>query len=117
MDFNVDGLPIQKSTKDSFRQILCRVANYLDEPPFVVALYCGPGKPPLQEFFSNFVIEVKHLYENIIKVGTKTINIKFRSMCCDTPAHAYVKATVGHNSYHGCDRCYVQGVFLIDKYV
>lgn len=117
LDFNIDGLPLHKSTKKSFWPILCKVCNYSEEPPFVVALYCGLGKPPLQEFFSNFITEVKHLHENAINFGPVTISIKCRSFCCDTPARSYIRAVLGHNSYQGCDRCYVQGVFINKRMV
>lgn len=51
LDFNVDGLPIHKSTNISFWPILCRVYNYINESPFPIAIYCGPHKPPLFDFF------------------------------------------------------------------
>lgn len=112
LDFNIDGLPIHKSTKENFWPILCKIYNYPLEPPFVVALYCGPSKPPINEFFKDFVAEIKLLKENSLVVENKYINIECRSFCCDAPARAYVKATMSFNSYQGCDKCLVQGKFV-----
>lgn len=49
LDFNIDGLPIHKSTRESFWLILCKIVEYPNETPFPVAIYSGPIKPP----FSN----------------------------------------------------------------
>lgn len=68
LDFNIDGLPIHKSTKQNFWPILCKISNYPKEPPFIVALYCGPAKPPLNEFFEDFVVEVNDLKINKLKI-------------------------------------------------
>lgn len=54
LDFNVDGIPIHKSTKESFWPILCRVSNFPQEHPFVVAIYSGSSKPPLEFFLKIF---------------------------------------------------------------
>ena len=51
LDFNVDGIPIHKSTLESFWPILCRVTNFPRDQPFPVAIFCGPSKPPLNAFF------------------------------------------------------------------
>lgn len=113
LDFNIDGLPIHKSTKQNFWPILCKISNYPKEPPFIVALYCGPSKPPLNEFFEDFVVEVNDLKINKLKITNhKFIDIECRSFCCDAPARAYVKATMSFNSYHGCDKCTVKGRFV-----
>lgn len=47
LDFNIDGLPIHKSTKESFWPILCKV-TYSNLSTFTVAIYCGNTKPPLE---------------------------------------------------------------------
>lgn len=87
--------------------------NYPKEPPFIVALYCGPSKSPLNEFFEDFVVEVNDLKINKLKITNhKFIDIECRSFCCDAPARAYVKTTISFNSYHGCDKCTVKGRFV-----
>lgn len=111
LSFNIDGLPLHKSSKLSFWPILCRVTNYYDEPPFLVALYCGTDKPPLNDFFSEFICECKQLSENPLTAQNKIINISFGSFCCDTPARAFIKGTKAHNSYRGCDKCEAKGVY------
>lgn len=112
LHFNIDGLPLHKSTKNCFWPILCKVANYPKEQPFAVAIYYGSGKPPLNDFFREFVNEVSELHQNYLQVDGKTIKIKCESFCCDTPARSYIKGTMAHNSYEGCDKCMVRGVYI-----
>lgn len=108
LDFNIDGLPIHKSTNLSFWPILCRVnpGNKI----FPVALYCGKTKPPIEQFFGEFITELNALLESF-ELNGKTVFIKVRSFCADTPARAYIKGTKGHNSYRGCDKCCVLGQY------
>lgn len=61
-------------------------------------------KPNLNEFFKDFVCELKKLLLNGFKV-----EIKVRAFCCDTLARAFIKNIVGHNEYAGCDKCHVRG--------
>ena len=61
LDFNIDGLPIHKSSKNEFWPILCMINNFSHEPPFIIALYYGNEKPPLMDFLHSFVIELKDL--------------------------------------------------------
>ncbi|XP_030756023.1 uncharacterized protein LOC115882241 isoform X2 [Sitophilus oryzae] len=117
LHFNIDGLPLHKSTKNCFWPILCRISNYPREHPFAVAIYYGTGKPPLNDFFSEFVNEVLELYQNHLQVNGKTIKVKCMSFCCDTPARSYVKATMAHNSYQGCDKCTVKGLYVNKRMV
>ena len=30
----------------------------------------------------------------------------------DAPAHAFINALIGHNGYHGCERCTQRGEFF-----
>lgn len=108
LDFNVDGLPIHKSTNLSFWPILCRVnpCNII----FPVAIYCGKTKPPIEQFFEQFIAELRLILVSF-ELNGKIVKIKVRSFCADTPARAYIKGTKGHNSYHGCDKCCVLGQY------
>ncbi|KAG5862746.1 hypothetical protein JTB14_025938 [Gonioctena quinquepunctata] len=115
LDFNVDGLPIHKSTKESFWPILCKVAEYSDEHPFPVAIYSGPVKPPLESFFLKFVTELKMYLSDGLSINDIVLNISCRYFCCDTPARSFIKNTKGHNAYEGCDKCQVEGQYLNHK--
>ena len=116
LDFNIDGIPLHKSTQTSFWPILCLVRN-LKTMPFPVAIYCGAGKPPLEEFFKDFVLELKLYLDCGIFLFGKQIRVSCRSFCCDTPARAYVKGTQSHNSYMGCDKCCVRGEYVKHRVV
>lgn len=112
LDFNVDGLPLHKSTNMSFWPILCRIQNLSDESPFAVAIFCGNRKPPLKEFMLEFIAELSHLAKNSLKVNERTVSIQIRAFCCDTPARAFIKGIKGHNGYYGCDKCCAEGQYI-----
>lgn len=33
------------------------------------------------------------------------VYVRLTAMICNAPARSYVKATIGHTSYHTCERC------------
>jgi len=108
--FNIDGLPIFKSTKLQVWPILCRVHG-LNLPPFAVAIFCGTSKPPLQEYLKQFICELKGLLESGLKFGNKLITVHVLAFICDAPAKSYLKGVKNHNSYWGCDRCNQKGAW------
>lgn len=91
----VHGVSIHKSTKLSFWPILCQVSNYPKEAPFIVAVFCGPSKPPIKDFFCDFVNEVNQFYHLPLKIEETIIQIKCRPFSCDTPARSFVKSSWG----------------------
>lgn len=97
LEINIDGLPLFKSSKMQLWPILGCINN---SEPFVVSIFCGDRKPPLEEFFEPFVNEV--LQENQITL-TKVI--------CDSPARAMVKCIKSHTGYSSCDKCNVVGEY------
>lgn len=110
LDFNIDGIPIQKSTSLSFWPILCRVYEF-SQKPFAVAIFCGTCKPPLKQYLEKFVNDLKDLTGNGRIIKNKHYYFKIRSFCCDAPARSYVKNVKGHNGYFGCDKCMVEGLY------
>lgn len=55
LQFNIDGIPIFKSSSTVLWPIL---AKFGDFKPFLVALYCGSSKPTsLQEYLQDFIME------------------------------------------------------------
>lgn len=112
--FNIDGLPLYKSCSKQFWPILCRIfhINNITEP-FPVCIYFGQTKPPLDLFLEEFVNELQLIFENSLEIScNKYVNVKIRSFCCDTPARAYIRNTVRHNSYTGCDKCCIMGEYV-----
>ncbi|XP_048001339.1 uncharacterized protein LOC125238094 [Leguminivora glycinivorella] len=110
LTFNIDGLPIARSTKKEFWPILCKIKG-LDMSPIVVAIFFGSGKPPLEPFLRPFVDELLKLLRDGFKMQGRIISVEIRCFVCDTPARCFIKGTVGFNSYHGCMKCTVIGDF------
>lgn len=110
LSFNIDGLPIQRSTKNSFWPILCRIVNCSYYPVFPVAVYCGKGKPPLEDFLTKFIKDLQEYLMNGFKVHKTIIKFSIHSFICDTPAKSYIKRIKGHNGYSGCDKCMCKGM-------
>lgn len=70
LDFNIDGLPLSKSSSNCFWLILCRIVNENNPFVFVVGIYNGYNKPNnFKEFLDPFVNEVIALnYEYTIYI-------------------------------------------------
>lgn len=120
---NMDGLPLFNSSKYQFWPILARVfgkislaslmmfffkqqlfmsysyetyiLEYPQIRPFVIAIWCGEGKPSCNEFLQKFVDEMKELTRN----GGAIINdfvleTRIKMIINDTPARSYVKGVL-----------------------
>ena len=63
--FNIDGVPLCKSSNVQAQPILCQINN---GQVFVVALYTGKNKPtPVKEYLADFIDELKkYLSEGIL---------------------------------------------------
>ncbi|XP_072572788.1 uncharacterized protein [Paramormyrops kingsleyae] len=110
--FNIDGLPIYKSTNLSLWPIQCRITNLPVSGLFIVALFSGAQKPSSLDFLEDFTRELKELMTSGLTVGDgKMIPVQIKSFICDAPARALIKGTVAFNSRHGCDFCEVCGKF------
>jgi len=117
VQFNIDGLPLFKSTNAQLWPILCRIIEPFETAPFIVGLFSGNKKP------GNVVTYLQHLREeldNVLQNGInipnsdKKVSVKISCFVCDTPARAFVKQTKGHSGYYGCDKCCQKGKW-VDK--
>lgn len=105
LSFNIDGLPLHKSSNKQFWPILCKID--LDENPFPVAIFCGSQKPAnVNEFLADLIDEITSLTSNQTDIGFK---IKIKAFICDAPARSFVKCVKSHNGYFGCERCCQKG--------
>ena len=69
VQFNIDGLPLFKSTNTQFWPILCRGIEPFESKPFVVGLFSGDQKPGnVQEYLQSFKDEVTEVIQNGIQV-------------------------------------------------
>lgn len=79
--FNMDGIPPFKSYGIELWPILVKISERQDINPQVVAIYCGKGKPPLEEYLTLFVDELSELVENGIIVNKKK-NLYYNKIFC-----------------------------------
>lgn len=115
LDFNIDGVPLFKSSGTEFWPILGRIYSksefipkflfltlnfieydiFTDFPkisPFTISVWCGAKKPkPVNEYLAPFVEELNSLIEHGIDVNNHHICIKVRCFICDTPARCLLK--------------------------
>jgi hypothetical protein len=112
LNFNIDGLPLFKSSNTQLWPILCSINEDHTQSPFPVAMYCGPTKPPLEKFLEDFVPELKTLLEHGFIHQNTHFNVMVRAFICDTPAKAFIKCTKGHTGYFGCDKCCTEGTYV-----
>ena len=111
LQFNVDGLPISRSSTLSFWPILARIVT----PDFVskvllVGLFCGPGKPDdVSVYLHEFISELKELLSVGVCVGERQFILRIHSFVCDAPARQFLKCIKSHNAYSACERCTIEG--------
>lgn len=67
------------------------ISENRDLKPFVVAIWCGEGKPLINEFLRRFVDELLTLLRVGVFVNGYLLRVKIKCFICDTPARSYVK--------------------------
>ena len=111
IQFNIDGLPIFRSSRIQLWPILAMVkACNMKTKPFICALYMGKQKPPVI-FMDNFVSEMKSLMDNGLDHNGQHYHVQIDCFVCDAPARCLVKQTKLYSGYCGCDQCTQQGVY------
>ena len=111
LQFNVDGLPISRSSTLSFWPILARVTcqNFVSRV-LLVGLYCGDKKPDsIATFLNEFLVELRQLLLSGITVGEREFVLRLHSFVCDAPARQFLKCIKSHNAYSACERCTIEG--------
>lgn len=135
VNFNIDGLPLHKSTSTEFWPILMNIANMVEIKPMVVAIYVGSGKPKsILQYLDKFVTEFNEVCENGIEnLKGATLKIKLNAFICDKPARALLKCMYiinlcfrmrifgiyissfkgvkNHGGYSSCTKCTVLGEY------
>lgn len=67
---------------------------FIDLPqirPFAICIWCGEGKPMVNEYLKDFVDELKFLLANGVLINGHVMKIKIKFFVCDTPARSYIK--------------------------
>ncbi|GBL68864.1 hypothetical protein AVEN_149116-1 [Araneus ventricosus] len=112
LSFNIDGLPLFKSSSQQAWPILCLVNNIQNSKPFVIGIFSGHSKPDnVSKYLFDFIQDVKELLQNPV-IGGKTFEILIDAFICDAPARSYLKCIKNHNGYFGCERCTQKGKWL-----
>ena len=113
--FNIDGLPLFKSSLRQFWPILARFNN---SPVFIVALYYGYSKPPsLDAYLKEFLLELKNITEHGFQYERENYSVSVKAFTCDAPARAYLKGIVNHTGYYSCERCVIKGTYVNHRVV
>ncbi|XP_050513733.1 uncharacterized protein LOC126889458 [Diabrotica virgifera virgifera] len=114
ISFNIDGLPLFKSSSVQFWPILGLIVNSsIKVKPFAIGVFCGNSKPsPLADYLNDFINDLKFLLENGLTFKDKEYRIHVHSFICDAPARAFIKCIKSHNGYSGCDKCTEEGDYF-----
>lgn len=110
LSFNIDGLPISRSSSSSFWVIQSKAS--FSKKIMIVGVYHGYQKPKcFNEFLRPFVNELNSIcvefkYKNI------QIKISIDYFILDTPARASCLGLKNHGGYSSCPRCFVEGDYL-----
>lgn len=109
--FNVDGVPLFKSSRKQLWPILCQVFSHHNYyKPFVVAIYCGNSKPSdVDRFFAKFIEEINELLKTGIMINNRLFKVSIKGFVCDRPARSLLKFMKNHGGYYACERCTVKG--------
>ncbi|KAK9700857.1 hypothetical protein QE152_g30975 [Popillia japonica] len=91
ISFNIDGIPLFKSSSVVFWPILGKIVNIknIKPKPFTIGVYCGSSKPtPLSSFLEDFILELLVLLRSGLIISNKHYEIKVHSFLCDASARA-----------------------------
>jgi hypothetical protein len=109
LQFNIDGVPLFKSTGAQFWPILCRFHTF---EPFLVALFHGSSKPsPLEDYLEDLLKEIKTVTQTGLIVDGKHFTVNIQMFICDAPARSYLKQIKNHSAYFACERCTMKGTY------
>jgi hypothetical protein len=113
LHFNVDGLPLFRSSNMQLWPILGMVAEAYKKEPFLISIFSGSCKPKsLDDFLGDFDNEMKMLLLQGLDYNGHHYAINIGSFICDTPARSFMKCTKGHSGYNSCERCTQEGVHV-----
>ncbi|CAN7995407.1 unnamed protein product, partial [Ixodes pacificus] len=113
LSFNIDGLPISKSSKMQLWPIQCIVVEHGNKAtPFVVGVSAGPSKPAsANDFLTPLVGELRQLMSHGMNFKGQTITVSVKGFVCDAQARSFVYNVKGHMGYSGCPKCVAEGTY------
>lgn len=108
---NIDGLPIFKSSSTNLWPILGRSDDLVDDRPFMIACFCGEGKPSNFDHYLNlFIEEISSLREHGFQYNDKILYAEIECFAANAPARAMLKMIKGHSSTYAYERCTIKKV-------
>jgi hypothetical protein len=114
--FNIDGLPIYKSSLVNLWPVLMTVEPCSYYKPLPIAIFSGIGKPDFSQLLTLLSEELLRL-----KAGLLVENFLFFSekvlFICDAPAKSAVQGIKSHSGYFGCGYCQQKGEYFMDRVV
>ena len=116
LQIGIDGLPLFRSSNESFWPILCIVKEKINAEPFIIGLWVGSSKPTdPNDYLEPFICEMGCLMENGLTFHGKDYTVSVKNFVCDTPARSFIKFTKGNTGYHGCDFCECRGRYFMNR--
>ena len=112
LSFNVDGLPLFKSSQNSLWPILCAIVNIKPVTVFPVVLTYGRSKPHDLGFLEEMIRDLNCILKHGLQLQNKTFSVVVQCIVCDAPARAFVKGTKLYSEYFGCDKCCQKGKWV-----
>lgn len=113
LTFNVDGLPLFKSSNTQLWPILGLIQNSNDKTPFPIGIFYGTSKPnPLSSFLEEFIEELSLLLKNGFYFNDILQRVTVYSFVYDAPARSYLKCIKSHSGYSACEKCIVSGDYF-----
>ena len=114
LKFNIDGLPLYRSSKISawpfLMQVVSNVCTF--KKPLPIALYVGKGKPLLKPLVQKLSTELRSLMSSNFSYRNVVVNIKDVLFVCDAPARAQLMEVKSHSGYNACHICDIKGQYL-----
>ena len=115
MVFNIDGLPLFKSSGTQLWPILAYF-NTFDK--FIIAIHGGDPKPsPLSEFLEHFVNELSNLIQDGFDWNGKHFGVTKKCFLCDALARAFLKGIISHTGYSSCENVVFMEVMKVVWYL
>ncbi|EEC16396.1 conserved hypothetical protein, partial [Ixodes scapularis] len=118
LSFNVDGLPISKSSKMQLWPIQCIVVWHGNKAAPFVGGFAGPSKPAsANDFLTPLVGELRKLMSHGMNFKGQTIAVSVKSFVCDAPARSFVYNMKVYMGYSGCPKCVAEGAYSNNRVV
>ncbi|KAK0133110.1 hypothetical protein N1851_031514 [Merluccius polli] len=108
VSFNIDGLPLFRSSGKTMWPILCAI-HLKPVSVFPVTLTCGGSKPCDLHFLDDAIKDIHNVLSSGLQYRDRKVIVNILCIVCDAPAKAFVKNVKLCSGYYGCDRCMQRG--------